>query len=98
MSLTPTPGHSPCHCCVNIRSKGQRAVVTGDMMHHALQCREPDWSTIFCWDPALAAQSRRRFLNSVADTDTVILPVHFPSPTAGRIEADDGRFRYHFRR
>jgi len=98
VSLTPTPGHSPCHCCVNIRSKGQRAVVTGDMMHHALQCREPDWSTIFCWDPALAAQSRRRFLHSVADTDTVILPVHFPSPTAGRIEADGGRFKYHFRR
>ncbi len=98
VSLTPTPGHSPCHCCVNIHSKGQRAVVTGDLMHHALQCREPDWSTVFCWDPALAAQSRRRFLHSVADTDTVILPVHFPSPTAGRIEADGGRFKYHFRR
>ncbi len=98
VSLTPTPGHSPCHCCVNIRSRGQRAVVTGDLMHHALQCREPDWSTIFCWDPALAAQSRRRFLHSVADTDTVILPVHFPSPTAGRIEADGDRFRYWFRR
>jgi glyoxylase-like metal-dependent hydrolase (beta-lactamase superfamily II) len=98
VSLTPTPGHSPCHCCVNIRSKGQRAVVTGDMMHHALQCREPDWSTVFCWDPALAAQSRRRFLHSVVDTDTVILPVHFPSPTAGRIEADGERFRYRFRR
>jgi glyoxylase-like metal-dependent hydrolase (beta-lactamase superfamily II) len=73
-------------------------VVTGDMMHHALQCREPDWSTIFCWDPTLAAQSRRAFLNSVAETDTVILPVHFPSPTAGRIEADGMRFKYHFRR
>ena len=46
-SLTPTPGHSPHHCCVDIRSKGQHAVVTGDMMHHALQCREPSWSTIF---------------------------------------------------
>ena len=98
VSLTPTPGHSPCHCCVNIRSNGQRAVVTGDMMHHALQCREPDWSTVFCWDPALAAQSRRRFLHQVADTDTVILPVHFPSPTAGRIEADGDRFKYLFRR
>jgi glyoxylase-like metal-dependent hydrolase (beta-lactamase superfamily II) len=29
--LTPTPGHSPCHCCVNIRSGGQRAVVIGDL-------------------------------------------------------------------
>lgn len=27
VTLTPTPGHSPCHCCVNIFSKGQHAVV-----------------------------------------------------------------------
>jgi glyoxylase-like metal-dependent hydrolase (beta-lactamase superfamily II) len=95
--LTPTPGHSPCHCCVNIRSGGMRAVVTGDMMHHALQCREPDWSTVFCWDKAMAARSRRQFLSDVADTDTLILPVHFPAPTAGRVEADGDRFRYRFR-
>ena len=25
ITLTPTPGHSPCHCCVNIFSRGQRA-------------------------------------------------------------------------
>jgi glyoxylase-like metal-dependent hydrolase (beta-lactamase superfamily II) len=95
--LSPTPGHSPCHCCVNIRSGGQRAVVTGDMMHHALQCREPDWSTIFCWDPAEAARSRRRFLGEIADTDTIVLPIHFPAPTAGRVTADGERFRYTFR-
>jgi len=96
--LTPTPGHSPCHCCVNIRSGGQRAVVTGDMMHHALQCREPDWSTIFCWDPAQAARSRREFLTSIADTGTLVLPVHFPAPTAGLVSADGNRFRYTFQR
>jgi glyoxylase-like metal-dependent hydrolase (beta-lactamase superfamily II) len=45
VTLTPTPGHSPCHCCVNIFSKGQRAVVAGDLVHHAIQCREPDWSS-----------------------------------------------------
>ena len=95
--LTPTPGHSPCHCCVNIRSGGMRAVVTGDMMHHALQCREPDWSTVFDWDKAMAARSRRQFLSDIADTDTLILPVHFPAPTAGRVEADGERFRYRFR-
>ena len=98
VSLTPTPGHSPCHCCVNIFSKGQRAVVTGDMMHHALQCRDPEISTVFDTDPVQAAQSRRNFLASVADTDTVILPIHFPSPTAGRIEADGTGFHYRFRR
>jgi glyoxylase-like metal-dependent hydrolase (beta-lactamase superfamily II) len=96
ITLTPTPGHSPCHCCVNISSRGQRAVVTGDLMHHALQCREPDWSTVFDWDPKEAARSRRRFLGEVADTGVMVMPVHFPHPTAGRVEADGDRFRYVF--
>ncbi len=96
VSLTPTPGHSPCHCCVNIRSKGQRAVVTGDMMHHALQCREPGWSTIFDWDAKEAAASRRKFPSDVADTSTLILPIHFPSPTVGRVTGDGERFKYSF--
>jgi glyoxylase-like metal-dependent hydrolase (beta-lactamase superfamily II) len=95
-SLTPTPGHSPHHCCVDIRSRGQHAVVTGDMMHHALQCREPAWSTIFDTDTKAAELSRRKFLGRVADTSTLILPIHFPSPTVGRVAADGERFRYHF--
>jgi glyoxylase-like metal-dependent hydrolase (beta-lactamase superfamily II) len=96
LSLTPTPGHSPGHCCVNIRSRGQHAVVTGDMMHHALQCREPDWSTIFDTDREQAAQSRRRFLGQVADTSTLLLPIHFPSPTVGLVAAEGECFRYKF--
>ena len=92
--LTPTPGHAPCHCCVNIKSGGQRAVVTGDLMHHALQVREPDWSTVFDWDPKQAAASRHKFFGEVADTSALILPVHFPSPTVGRITADGERFNY----
>ena len=95
-SLTPTPGHSPCHCCVDIKSKGQHAVVTGDMMHHALQAREPDWSTVFCTDKEQAARSRRAFLGKVADTSTLLLPIHFPDPTVGRVTADGSRFRYNF--
>src|SRR5579883_143324 len=94
--LAPTPGHSPCHCCVNIRSGGHRAVITGDLMHHALQCREPDWSTVFDWDPIQAAQSRRQFLGEIAGTDILVLPIHFPHPTTGRVEADGDRFRYRF--
>ena len=96
VSLTPTPGHSPCHCCINLRSGGQRAVITGDLFHHALQCLEPSWSTIFDWDAQQGIASRRKFLNDVAGTSTVLLPVHFPHPTAGRVEAHGDGFRYMF--
>jgi glyoxylase-like metal-dependent hydrolase (beta-lactamase superfamily II) len=95
-TLTPTPGHSPCHCCVNISSRGQKAVVTGDMMHHGLQCREPEWFTIFDIDPKAAVKSRRDFLSSVAGTGTYLLPIHFPNPTTGLVEADGNGFNYKF--
>jgi glyoxylase-like metal-dependent hydrolase (beta-lactamase superfamily II) len=98
ITLTPTPGHSPCHCCVNIFSRGQRAVVTGDLMHHSIQCLEPDWSAVVDWDPKQSAESRRKFFASVVETDTWLLPVHFPTPTVGRIVRERDRFNYRFKR
>ena len=95
-SLTPTPGHSPHHCCVDIRSRRQHAVVTGDLMHHALQCREPGWYTIFDTDTKQAVESRQSFLSKVADTSTLVLPIHFPSPTVGRITPYGKGFNYKF--
>jgi hypothetical protein len=65
-------------------------------MHHALQCREPDWSTVFDWDQEEAARSRRRFLRDAAGTGRFVLPIHFLHPTTGLIEADGERFHYSF--
>ena len=96
LTLEPTPGHSPCHCCLHIRSGGQHAVITGDLMHHALQVHEPDWSTVFCWDPQAAADSRKKFLGNVADRDVKVLPIHFPNPTTGRVESNGDRFRWRY--
>ena len=61
-----------------------------------IRVSSPDWSTIFDWDPKQAAQSRKRFLGEVAGTGTFVLPIHFPHPTTGRVEADGERFRYAF--
>jgi hypothetical protein len=65
-------------------------------MHHVIQCREPDWSPGVDWDPKQSAVSRRKFFASVAGTDTLILPIHFPKPTVGLISADGDRFDYRF--
>jgi uncharacterized membrane protein len=51
------------------------------------------------WDPAEGARSRRKYLGSVADTDVLLLPIHFPAPTAGFVTADGpDRFNYRFKR
>jgi glyoxylase-like metal-dependent hydrolase (beta-lactamase superfamily II) len=94
--LTPSPGHTPGHVCVNVASNGAHALFTGDMMHHALQCLEPGWSTRFCSDPDLAAATRRAVLGRCADTGTMVLPAHFPAPTAGHVVGHGDAFRFKF--
>jgi len=95
--LSPAPGHTPGMFCVNVVSAtGRRIMFVADVLHHPIQCREPDWSTCFCADPRGAAQTRRQLFEEIADTDVIIVPEHVPFPTAGRIEADGERFRYRF--
>ena len=94
--LSPTPGHTPGHVCVHVESGGAQAVMSGDLMHHPLQCAEPDWSSCFCVDPAASAATRREFLATHAETPTLVMPAHFPSPGAGRIieAGDTWRFKF----
>jgi glyoxylase-like metal-dependent hydrolase (beta-lactamase superfamily II) len=94
--LDPLPGHTPGHVGVHVRSRGEECVMSGDLMHTALQAAEPDWSSCFCVDPDASAAARRAFLERYADTDVRILPAHFPTPTSGRIVRADGGFRFRF--
>ncbi len=94
--LEPARGHTPGHVCVRVRGRGREAVMTGDLMHHPLQCAEPWLSSCFCVDPAHSARTRRAFLQRHAGTRVLVMPAHFPTPSAGRIvRAADG-FRFAF--
>src|SRR6266850_3315501 len=52
-----TPGHTPGHVSVVVESGGDRAVITGDMIHTPLQIAEVDLSSAFDFDRRAAAQT-----------------------------------------
>jgi len=83
--LTPAPGHTPGHVAVNFASQGRNAVMTGDLIHSPIQLAHPEWQVKFDYDPALAAKTRRRFLDSHCETDILVLTAHFPSPSVGHV-------------
>jgi len=93
--LEPTPGHTPGHVSVRLRSEGAEAVVTGDLMHCPVQVAEPQWSSHFDSDAEQARKTRQAFCERYADTDVAVLGTHFHHPTAGRIvrHGDTWRFR-----
>lgn len=94
--LEPWVGHTPGHVSVRIGSGGAQAVINGDIMHTALQCAEPDLNSCFCIDPEQARRTRWEFLDQHADTSALILPAHFPTPTAGWIRREGRAFRFQF--
>ncbi len=94
--LEPLPGHTPGHFGVRLRSHGAEAIMIGDLMHSPVQCAEPDWRGGSDDDPALARQVRRRFLETHAETDKLVLTAHFPSPSIGHIRRHGNAFRFHY--
>ena len=94
--LEPTPGHTPDHVAVHLRSNGAQAVITGDLMHTPVQCLEPGWAMRADSDPALASQTRRAFLERYCGTDVLICATHFPSPSLGRIVPRGDAFWFEF--
>lgn len=90
ISTVPTPGHSPGHMSIRIRSEGEEALLLGDVAHHPCQMAHPEWSSTFDSDPMQSARTRRDVFGEVADTGTVVIGGHFP---AGRIVRDGGAFR-----
>jgi glyoxylase-like metal-dependent hydrolase (beta-lactamase superfamily II) len=94
VQLEPTPGHTPGHVSVRIVSRGEEAVITGDLMHHPVQCAEPGWASRFDVDAGAARRTRMEFLVRHADRPVLVLGTHFATPTAGRIVRDGTVFRF----
>jgi len=92
--LEPTPGHTPGHVSVRIRSLGVEAVITGDLMHHPIQCCDPRIESRFNADSEQAFATRMRFLRDQADRDVLVLGTHFAAPTAGRIVSSGEAWRF----
>jgi glyoxylase-like metal-dependent hydrolase (beta-lactamase superfamily II) len=85
LRILPTPGHTPGHVAFAAGRGKDDAVFCGDIMHSPLQTRYPELSPKFDVDPALAAKTRRDFMERYCDTDTLCCTAHFPSPSTGKI-------------
>lgn len=91
LRLRPTPGHTPGHVSVVVESKGRRAIISGDFIHHPCQIAHPEWTIDADVLPDQALATRQKILAEIADTDTLLIGSHFANPVAGFVSrAKDG--------
>lgn len=80
-----SPGHTPHHTSVAIEAGGQKALISGDFLHHPCQVARPEWSTDSDTFPGKAEESRRRILGEIAERGVLLIGSHFADPVAGRV-------------
>ncbi|MGZ4665152.1 MAG: hypothetical protein ACXV5Q_08970 [Frankiaceae bacterium] len=75
--LRLTPGHTPGHLSVWI---GDQCLITGDVLHHPIQCRHPEWPARGDVDQELARATRHELLADAANAHALVLGTHFAGP------------------
>jgi len=94
VALLPTPGHTPGHVSVSIESLGERAIITGDMVHSPVQFAEPRWASVADTNQDDARRSREELVAAAGDRGVLVMGTHFPPPTAGYILSDGTTWRF----
>lgn len=92
----PTPGHSIGHMAIEIRSRGETALFSGDVMHSAVQVHRPEWNSTFCLDPQQARASRKWLLAHAAQTDATLFAAHFAETSAGTVQRVGDGFEWRY--
>lgn len=87
-------GHTPGHASLWIQSDGEMAVITGDVIHHPVQCAEPALGFVSDHAPEMARTTRDALLRRVAGLDALMLGTHFPTSPAGSLQSDGDVWRF----
>ena len=91
VSVFSTPGHSPGHLSVRIHSRGEEAVLSGDVAHHPCQMAHLDWASTFDSDPVQSTETRRALFSDLAGKPTIVIGGHF---VGGHVLREGEAFRF----
>lgn len=94
IDFVPIPGHAPGMMAVRLQDQGDEALFIADVMHQPIQVYNPEWSSRYCEDQALASKTRADILAYAAETGCLVLPAHFGGSHCGYIDRDGEGYSY----
>jgi glyoxylase-like metal-dependent hydrolase (beta-lactamase superfamily II) len=93
LSLLSTPGETPGHLCVRLRSAGGTLYWIGDLVHHSMEFEHPDWAMEGA-DAEALQRSRDHVFGEAAGSGALVVWAHATAPGWGRVEATRSGFRW----
>lgn len=91
--LLPSPGETPGHLVVHVRSADDDLYVLGDLVHHACEVEHLDWAPPHA-DAAAMKVTRAHLFQQIARTGALAIAAHERFPPWRRIVTAGERFRW----
>jgi glyoxylase-like metal-dependent hydrolase (beta-lactamase superfamily II) len=92
VSIIHTPSESPGHQIVKVDSENEVFYFLGDLYHHAIEVKYPDWVTLWS-DPIAAFTERKRTATSAFRENAVLFATHIKG--FGKLESTGDGFEWH---
>jgi len=90
-----THGHTPGHTSFLIHSTGEPIVVIGDALtHDILSFQKPEWPAGGDQDRELAATTRKKLLDRLANEQMQLIGYHLTNEGIGRVENSGTAYRF----
>lgn len=89
VSALVTPGHTPGHMSVRIKSAGQHAAFLCDMASLAVHFERLAWMSAFDVEPLVTLETKRRWQAWALETRALLIFPHDAETPAGRLTHDE---------
>ncbi len=83
--LVPSPGHTPGHLAIEVRSEGEVLLDVVDGILHPALVERQEWYSAFDLHPQTMQASRQLLLERAAKNGAAVRACHFPFPGLGRV-------------
>jgi glyoxylase-like metal-dependent hydrolase (beta-lactamase superfamily II) len=90
VSVLPTPGHTPYHQSVLVRSEGRTACFLADLVPTAAHLPLP-WIMAYDLEPLVTLETKRTVLHRAQQEDWLLVFEHDPAVPWGNLVAGEGR-------
>jgi len=88
------PGHTPGYTVIAVSSDDDQLLFIGDLVYDPNDIENPDWYSVFDYDPVQVVATRCRVLAQAASERTLLMAYHIPFPGLGYVAQQGPGWRW----
>lgn len=92
--IIAAPGHTPGYAIIAISSGDNKFIFIGDLIYDPKDIENPDWYSVFDFDPEQVMVTRNKVFEQAAREGTLLMASHVPFPGLGYVSQYESAWRW----